>query len=108
MDTKRIVPWGLVIVFAVLASSNVLHAAGGQKGQAVTNTPPPPKPPTPPKWQYRWDPVPLDTGADVKTLMQKLNTIGMQGWAVSAMVPYGTKASNGGQTVYLVISEQPL
>ena len=96
MDAKQIAPWALALTFAVLASTQVLHAAGGQKGQGVQVNPlapPPPAPPKPVRWQYmiqnatRFDPAHNPTATKFYESNQPYNDAGKDGWELVGVLP---------------------
>ena len=108
MDTKQFVPWALALTFAVLASTQVLEARAGQKGQALGGTPKPAKPEVV-KWEYKWEPKELSSAGTISDAIKEMNFQGGTGWELAAVMPYGTKASNNGELgVTILIFKRPL
>jgi hypothetical protein len=97
MDTKRIVSWALALVLAVLVSSQVLHAAGGQPSHGQAGRIATPQPPlAPPRWQYLtvvFPPV-LSVSFDEYTNTKALNALGLQGWELVAAFPARSDGDN--------------
>jgi len=90
MDTKRIVPWAFALIFAVLASSEVLHAGAGQAGQAQAGrlAANPLAPPPPPKWQYKFWAIDYSSRSGYQYIKENdLNALGLQGWELVTVLP---------------------
>ena len=113
MDTKRIVPWILALVFAVLASAQVLPAAGSRKSREIQ---PGSDPTTVAKWQYKFMTLPYEAPDQAANMYPyACNTLGVQGWEMVAILPaqsVTTSNSKGGSMVShpdnIVIFKMPL
>ncbi|HLK17051.1 MAG TPA: hypothetical protein VKT78_19760 [Fimbriimonadaceae bacterium] len=101
MDPKRAVTWGFALALAVLASTNLLHAAGqkgaaGQTGvgQQSPSLSAPVVRPLVEKWQYMVQIVGPDFYGAGKVSM---NSLGQQGWELVSVMPSASRFSWGQQ-----------
>jgi len=85
METKNFVPWSFALVFAVLATSQVLHAAGGSAEHVRL------APPIGPHWLYKLVPVNNTfanaPGSQYLGNVGLWNTLGQDGWEYVGVLP---------------------
>jgi len=107
METKNILPWAIALTFGVLASTQLLHAAGGQKGTAQPLGVA--QPVKPPKWQYKVEKIFGSDGSSQTgaggwfEVSRPYDQVGQDGWELAAVLPVASDVKtfrNGPVTNY--------